>query len=113
MRPLSFELIWFNNPAAKTITDRGHGLRRFQTEPDQISSSCASGASLHVTEKTSVDIYADAKAQVFVSYASDDRALVANFVKRLSDEAIDAAAVLWYDTKLRPAVEWDAEIMRR
>jgi len=60
-----------------------------------------------------VDIYHFEKAQVFISYTSDDRALVANFVDRLNDDAITAAAVLWYDRNLTPAREWDDEIMTR
>jgi hypothetical protein len=53
------------------------------------------------------------KAQVFISYTTDDRPLVENFVKLLSDEAISDAALLWYDRKLVPSRDWDAEIMER
>jgi hypothetical protein len=60
-----------------------------------------------------VDIYDPLKAQVFISYARYDQPLVANLVDRLKDEAIAAAAVLWYDPDLTPGREWDEEIMTR
>lgn len=50
------------------------------------------------------------KAQIFVSYASQDRPLVENFLHHLRDPSIEASAHVWYDLQLRPADDWHTEI---
>lgn len=57
--------------------------------------------------------YDSLKAQVFISYTSDDRALAVNFIELLCDDAIKAGASIWYDRHLLPAREWDREILGR
>jgi hypothetical protein len=59
------------------------------------------------------ELFDHQKTQVFVSYATADRALAMNFIKLLRDRALDAAAVFWMDSAIMPSWKWEGEIQER
>ncbi|MEM7310824.1 MAG: TIR domain-containing protein [Planctomycetota bacterium] len=60
-----------------------------------------------------MDFHSRKKARVFLSYAGEDRALAEHFLARLRDDAVEAAASIWYDPDLTPARDYDEEILER